>query len=345
MGRENMTILTRRHTLAGITASAAALGLAAPAIASGRKITLGALRFTSHSGTFVALEREYFKQAGMDVEVKFFQAAQPMAVAIASGDVDYAVTAISGGLVSLADKGAIKVIGGALQEEAGIDGQKFLVSDAAFKAGINAPSMLDGKSYGISTAGSSFHYMGSKMAAAEGISLNFKPLQKVGAIIGALKSGQIDAWSIVPHIAKPLAGSGAVHIIGDVATYLPDYQVTTVFTSAKNAAEEKQMTTDYLAAYSKGVADYNAAMIAKDGGEDGMNAMVDLIHKYVYTDRPREKAAPSIINGTMRLNEGAKMNVASVRDQLEWFQSEDLVGKDITLDTLIDTSFVESMGA
>ena len=340
-----MTILTRRHTLAGITASAAALGLAASAIASGRKITLGALRFTSHSGTFVALEREYFKQAGIDVEVKFFQAAQPMAVAIASGDVDYVVTAISGGLVSLADKGAIKVIGGALQEEAGIDGQKFLVSDSAFKAGIAAPSMLDGKSYGMSTAGSSFHYMGSKMAAAEGISLNFKPLQKVGAIIGALKSGQIDAWSIVPHIAKPLAGSGAVHIIGDVATYLPDYQVTTVFTSAKNAAEEKQMTSDYLAAYSKGVADYNAAMIAKDGGEDGMNAMVDLIHKYVYTDRPREKAAPSIINGTMRLNEGAKMNVASVRDQLEWFQSEDLVGKDITLDTLIDTSFVETVGA
>lgn len=340
-----MTILTRRQTLGGIAASAAAAGLAAPAIAQGRKIVLGALGFTSHSGTFVAVEREYFKQAGLDVELKFFQAAQPMAVAIASGDVDYGLTAISGGLVSLADKGAVKVIGGALQEEAGIDGQKFLVSDAAFKSGITAPGMLDGKSYGISTAGSSFHYMGAKMAAAEGISLQFKPLQKVGAIIGALKSGQIDAWSIVPHIAKPLAGSGAVHIIGDVATYLPDYQVTTLFTSAKNAKDEKQMTQDYLAAYSKGVADYNAAMIARDGGDEGVNAMVDLIHKYVYTDRPREKAAPSIINGTMRLNEGGKMNVASVRDQLEWFQSEDLVGKDISLDTLIDTSYVETVGA
>ncbi|MEH6647070.1 ABC transporter substrate-binding protein [Sulfitobacter sp.] len=340
-----MTILTRRQTLGGIAASAAALGLAAPAIAQGRKIVLGALSFTSHAGTFVAVEREYFKQAGMDVELKFFQAAQPMAVAIASGDVDYAVTAISGGLVSLADKGAIKVIGGALQEEAGIDGQKFLVSGAAFKSGITAPGMLDGKSYGISTAGSSFHYMGAKMAAAEGISLQFKPLQKVGAIIGALKSGQIDAWSIVPHIAKPLAGSGAVHIVGDVATYLPDYQVTTLFTSAKNARDEKQMTQDYVAAYSKGVADYNAAMIARDGGDGDVNAMVDLLHKYVYTDRPREKAAPSIINGTMRLNEGGKMNVASVRDQLEWFQSEDLVGKDISLDALIDTSYVETVGA
>ncbi|WP_299861289.1 ABC transporter substrate-binding protein [uncultured Roseobacter sp.] len=334
-----------RRDAMGVLGAATAVGLAAPAYAAGRKITVGALRFTSHSGSFIAYERNYFAEAGLDVELKFFQAAQPMAVAIASGDVDYAVTAISGGLVSLADKGAIKVIGGALSEEPGIDGQKILASDAAFQAGLTSPKALDGKSFGMSTAGSSFHYMGSKVAAAEGVAVSFKPLQKVGAIIGALKSGQIDAWSIVPHIAKPLAGSGAVHIIGNIADYLPDYQVTTVFTSARNAAEEREMTQDYLAAYSKGVADYNATMIAKESGQEGIDGMVDLIHKYVYTDRPREKAAPSIINGTMRLNEGAALNVASVRDQLEWFQSEGLVGADITLDTLLDTSFVETLGS
>ncbi|MDW3183160.1 ABC transporter substrate-binding protein [Roseobacter sp.] len=334
-----------RRDAMGVLGAATAVGLAAPAYAAGRKITVGALRFTSHSGSFIAYERNYFADAGLDVEFKFFQAAQPMAVAIASGDVDYAVTAISGGLVSLADKGAIKVIGGALSEEPGIDGQKILASDAAFQAGLTSPKALDGKSFGMSTAGSSFHYMGSKVAAAEGVAVSFKPLQKVGAIIGALKSGQIDAWSIVPHIAKPLAGSGAVHIIGNIADYLPDYQVTTVFTSASNAADEREMTQDYLAAYSKGVADYNATMIAKESGQEGIDGMVDLIHKYVYTDRPREKAAPSIINGTMRLNEGAALNVASVRDQLEWFQSEGLVGADITLDTLLDTSFVETLGS
>ena len=339
-----MAEFNRRDVL-GTLGAAAAVGLAAPAYAAGRKITVGALRFTSHSGSFIAFERNYFADAGLDVELKFFQAAQPMAVAIASGDVDYAVTAISGGLVSLADKGAIKVIGGALSEEPGIDGQKILASDAAFQAGLTSPAALDGKSFGMSTAGSSFHYMGSKIAAAEGASISFKPLQKVGAIIGALKSGQIDAWSIVPHIAKPLAGSGAVHIIGNIADYLPDYQVTTVFTSAANAADERGMTEDYLAAYARGVADYNATMIAQEGGHEGIDGMVDLIHKYVYRDRPREKAAPSIINGTMRLNEGAALNVASVRDQLEWFQSEGLVDADITLDTLLDTSYVETVGS
>ncbi len=337
-------LTTDRRTALGLIGLAAASGLATPAIAQNRKITVGALRFTSHSGSFIAVERGYFADAGLDVELKFFQAAQPMAVAIASGDIDYAVTAISGGLISLAGKGAIKVIGGALSEEEGIDGQKILASDAAFQAGLSSPAGLDGKSFGMTTAGSSFHYMGSKVAAAEGASPSFKPLQKVGAIIGALKSGQIDAWSIVPHIAKPLAGSGAVHIIGDISDYLPDYQVTTVFTSTANAEGEKGLTSDFLAAYGKGVADYNATMIDKASGEDGINGLVDLIHKYVYADRPREKAAPSIINGTMRLKEGAALNLASVRDQLEWFQAEDLVDASITLDTLVDASYVETTG-
>jgi NitT/TauT family transport system substrate-binding protein len=74
-------------------------------------------------------------------------------------------------------------------------------------------------------------------------------------------------------------------------------------------------------------------MIDKAADQD---EMVDLIHKYVYTDRPRDKAAPSILNGTMRINTGAAMNIASLQDQLSWFQSEDLVDADITLDQAVD---------
>lgn len=339
-----MVTFNRRQTM-GLIGGAAALGLAAPAIAQNNRIVVGALRFTSHAGTFVGFERNYFADAGLDVELRFFEAAQPMAVAIASGDVDYAVTAVSGGLISLANRGAIKVIGGALSEEPGIDGQIILASDAAFQSGATTAADLDGKVFAMSTAGSSFHYMGSRMAQAEGIDLTFTPLQSVGAIIGALRTGQIDAWSIVPHIAKPLIASGAVHDIGRVSTYLPNYQVTTVFTSADNAANEREQTSAFLAGFSRGVTDYNSAMIDNSGGEGGVNEMVDLIHKYVYTDRERDAAATSIINGTMRLNEGAKMNVASLQDQLDWFQTEDLIDADITLETFVDTSYVETFEA
>ena len=336
-----MSRFTRRSAL-GIMGAAATLPLiGAPALAN-TKIKVGALRFTSHSASFVAFERGYFAAEGLDVEFKFFQAAQPMAVAIASRDADYAVTAISGGLISLADKGAAKVIGGALSEEAGIDGQKFLVSDAAYQAGATAPGKLDGKTYAVTQAGSSFHYMGAKMAAKEGISVKFRPLQKVGAIIGALKSGQVDAWSIVPHIAKPLAKSGKVHIIGNVADYLPDYQVTTVFTSAANAANQRVKTEAFLRAFSRGAADFNAALVDKTAGPEAAEEMVKLIHKYVYTDRPYEKAKPSIVNGAMRINEGASLNAASVRDQLDWFKAEKLVKDSVNFETLVDPSYVKA---
>lgn len=333
---------TRRQALGLIGATGALPMLARPALAQTR-LTVGALRFTSHAASFVAFERGYFADEGFEVEFKFFQAAQPMAVAIASGDADYAVTAISGGLISLAEKGAAKVIGGALSEEAGIDGQKILASKAAFDAGLTEPSRLDGKIWAITQAGSSFHYMGAKIASAEGVSLSYKPLQKVGAIIGALKSGQVDAWSIVPHIAKPLAGSGAVSIIGNVADYIPDYQVTTVFTSAANAANERAKTEAFLRAFSKGADDFNAALVDKTAGEDAAEEMVRLIHKYVYTDRDYEKAKPSIVNGAMRINAGAALNMASVEDQLAWFKSEGLVKDTITMETLVDPSYVETV--
>ena len=61
--------------------------------------------------------------------------------------------------------------------------------------------------------------------------------------------------------------------------------------------------------------------------------MVDLIHKYVYADRPREKAAPSIINGCHadQHRRGAQRGLD--RGPAEaWFQSEGLVDADITID-------------
>ena len=41
-------------------------------------------------------------------------------------------------------------------------------------------------------------------------------------------------------------------------------------------------------------------MINKRDGDQGVNEMVDLIHKYVYTSRPREKAALSLLGALFR---------------------------------------------
>ncbi len=329
-----------KKTLGALAILLTSLGSAQLAAAETQPITVGALRFTSHAPTFVALERGYFKDEGLDVRLKFFQAAQPMAVAIAAKDVDYGITAITGGLISLAQKGAVKVIGGALTEAPGVDGSLIIVSNKAFDAGATSPDKLQGKTWALTQSGSSFHYMGSKVAEKEQITLKYKPLQKVGAIIGSIKSGQIDAWAIVPHIAKALDKAGAVHIIGKISDYLPDYQVTVLFTSTDNAGNRRRQTEAFLRAFAKGAVDYNAALVDKTAGDPAAEAMVKLIHKYVYADKPYEKAARSIRNGAMRISANNALNSDSIKAQLDWFKAEKLIDEDVTFDTLVDSSYL-----
>lgn len=336
-----MTTFTRRAALA-LAAAVAAVPAAAQDSGDLTEINVGALRFTSHAASFIAAERGYFEDAGLDVNFEFFQAAQPMAIAIASGDADYAVTAITGGLISLSQKGAAKVIGGALSEEPGIDGQKILASSEAYENGLTDPSKLDGMTWGVTQAGSSFHYMGSKIAEAEGAELSFKPLHKVPAVISALKTGQIDAWSIVPHIAKPLAGADGVEMIGSVADYLPGYQVTTLFTSTENAENQREQTEAFIEAFSRGAADFNAALVDKTASEEETDAIIEIIAGYVYPDQTVEEARSAIVNGAMRVNENGALNADSVRDQLDWFKSEGLVDESVTYETLVDDSYLPS---
>lgn len=331
--------LTRRAALAAM----AALGLsalAAPAVAAD-KIAVGALRFTSHAPTFIAFERGYFADEGLEVELKFFQAAQPIAVAIASGDIDFGVTALTGGFYSLADKGALKVIGGLYAEDPAHNGMAIMASNAAYEAGLKTPADIKGHSWAMTQQGSSFHYIAGKIAAHEGYALSdisLKPLQKVGAMIGAVKSGQVDAMAMVPHVAIPLDRAGAAKIIGWVKDLGP-YEVTTIFTSTKNATEKRDMTERFLRAYRKGIADYRAVMLDQDADPAATEAMIDLIHKYVYTDRPRDKAAPGIKAGAVYMSENAALNVEDLRSQLTWFQANKLAPADMSVETYVDPSY------
>lgn len=337
--------LNRRQALIGLGAVSTMMSFGRPAH-SATKVNLGVIRLASHAPSFIAFERGYYKDEDLEVELKFFEAAQPMAVAIASGDADYGVTAMSGGLISLAEKEAVKVIGGALTEEKGVVGAIILASNKAYEAGLTSPRELAGKSFGITTAGSSFHFMAHKIAQSNNIPLSeitLRPLQKVGAVVGALSSGQIDAWAIQSSIAKKMIAEGSAKEIGLVSDYAPDYQVTTVFTSTNNAANEREKTEAFIRAYAKAVDDYNAAFVDKTAEASQVDEIAKIVHKYVESDAPFEQAKTNLVEGSMRINKGLSLSLNSVMEQLEWFKSEGMVKGNITPEMLFDTSYVKTI--
>ena len=337
--------MTRRVWLAGLsvlTVGSMSLGLPTAAAAED-DVVLGALRFTSHGAGFVAFERGYFKEEGLNVTFKFFQAAQPIAVATASGDVDFGVTGVTGGLMNLAEKNALRIVAGVLHEKKGVDGMIVLASNQAYDNGLTSIDDLPGHSIAMTQVGSTFHYMTSRIADAKGWKMDdirLVPLQKVGSMVAAIKSGQVDAMIMVPHIAKALANSGAVHQIGKLNDYV-EYQISTMITSVDNIEKNPDMVKRFIRAYSRGIADMNAGLLNANADPAEKEALTRILHKYVYTDRPYEKAAPSIQNGAMFLNEGASLNKTDVEKQMKWFVDNGLVDSDLTVDQLVDSSFVE----
>ena len=259
--------LGRRTAL--ISGLGAALAGSGPARA-GDAVSVGVLRFVSSGGLFLAQEMGFFKQAGIAAQFVYFDAAQPVAVALASGDAGFGATAITGGTLNLAAKGVLKVVASQGAERKGFKGSALLVSRAAYDRGVTSLAKLPGASVAITQIGSSQHYMLGQIAAAEGFdikALTIRPLQSIANMIATIRSGQVDATILTPQFARALLERGEVHLLAYLSD-VADYQYGALFASAKLAAGSPELTRRFVAAYRQGAAAYADALLRRDTNGD-----------------------------------------------------------------------------
>jgi NitT/TauT family transport system substrate-binding protein len=331
---------TRRSLIAAL-AAVAPLAQANAADA----VRLGMLRTLSPAPFYIAQEKGYFREAGLEVTFRFFEAAQPIAAAAVSNDIDVGVTALTGGFFNLAEKGILKVIGGGLHEQKGFEGSAILVSNAAYDAGLTSIEKLGGHSFAITQFGSSFDYMIGRIAEAHSFDLKtiqLRAVQQVPNMIAAVSTNQVDATIAIASQAKPLAAKGQAHIIGWVGDIVP-YQITALFTTERMIKQNDAVLQRFAKAYQRGVADYREAFLRRD--PDGKmltdaktDAAITAITAYVFTGDPQ--AREKILSGVGYYDEGAALDVADVKEQLRAFKARDLVKGDADPDTLIDTRFL-----
>jgi NitT/TauT family transport system substrate-binding protein len=312
---------------------------------AGEPLRLGLLHTLSPAPFYIAQERGYFRDEGLDVTFRFFEAAQPIAAAAVSGDIDVGVTALTGGFFNLAEKGTLKVIGGALHEEKGYEGSAILASDKAFDGGLTSVDKLAGHSFAITQYGSSFHYMVGRIAEAKGFdikSVTLRPVQQIANMVAAVSTNQVDATIAIASVAKPLAGSGQAHILAWAGDIVP-YQITAVFTTPAMIAGKPDLLRHFAAAYQRGVADYREAFLRLGAADHPIvdaktEAAIPLLTKYVFTGDP--EARRKILEGVGYYDAGGALDVKDVLDQVQWFKAQGLVKGDSDPATWLDTQFL-----
>ena len=322
-------------SIAGILAAVAAS-------AQTQKMTVGVLKLASSGPVFIAQEKGFFKAAGLDVELKFFEAAQPVAVAIVSGDLDFGVTAFSAALYNLAGKGAIKVIAAQAREEQGYALNAYLAGAKAHAGGFTTLAQFPGRAIAITQTGSSFHYTVGLLADKLGFDVSrvrLVALQSLPNMISALRGGQVDGAILPATVATPLIASGEAVLLGWVGDQTP-WQVNGVFTGSKTVADKRAQTAAFIKGYQAGAQAYHDGFLGKDTsgkvvGGPTRDELLSILAKYT------EQKPEQILLGIPYIDPQARLLVDDVYRQVKWYQGQGVVDRDVEPKKFLDLSFVE----
>src|SRR5438874_12185189 len=142
-----------------VAALAVAVVLTVSAAEAQEKVKIGVLKLTSSAVLFVGVEKGFFKEFGIEPELVFFQAAAPIATALAAGQIDVGATGLTAALYNI-------VLGGERMWIVADKGREWpdhrltaiVVHRDLYDAGVRTVAALKGKRIGITQLGSTFHY-------------------------------------------------------------------------------------------------------------------------------------------------------------------------------------------
>jgi NitT/TauT family transport system substrate-binding protein len=305
------------------------------------KAKVGVLRLSSSAPVFIAQDKGYFRDAGLDIELKFFDAAQPIAVATTSGDIDFGVTAFTAGLYNLAGKGTLKVISGMSREKAGYPLIGYFAGNKAYANGLKTPKDLAGKRVAVTQVGSSFHYSLGLLADKYGFKLaevKVLPLQSLSNAVAALQGETVDAALLPASTARKLIDDGGAKLLGWVGDETP-WQLGAVFASPKTLTN-KPLATKLLAALARADREYHDVILAevKDGKapiNEATKPLLEIIAKY--TNLPVEQ----VVGNCAYIDPDGKLDVRNVGNQIAWLQEQGFVDKGFNVDDIIARDYVK----
>jgi NitT/TauT family transport system substrate-binding protein len=309
--------------------------------AAAEPIKIGSVKVAAFAPLFVAQEKGYFAAEGIPAEIVFFDAAQPVAVATASGAVDFGVTAMTAGFYNLAGQGALKLIAAGNREHPGFETQAFLVSNQAFEGGLKTLKDLPGHSFAVTgPGGPPVYVVGGILAQKYGFdfkTIRLASLNTMPNINSAIAGGQVDfTLSSLLGAMGDYVAHKQVHLLSWVGDVAP-WQFGAVLTASKTANDRRNLVEQFLRAYKKGARTYYEAVTGPDGKrKDGPNtdAVVAIIAKYI------EAPATGVRQGLPYIDAEARLDTDDVIHQVDWYKSQGLVKAEVDARSVIDGRYV-----
>src|SRR5215831_9308408 len=212
----------RRFVLSLVVFLAAGILLAPAAVSRDTTVKVGVLKLTSSAPIFIGVEKGFFREFGITPELVNFQAAAPIATALAAGQLDVGATGLTAALYNIVLGGEkLWIVADKGREWPGYPLVGIVVQKDLWDGGLRSVKDLKGRRIGVTQLGSTFHYHIGNILEKDGLTLadvKIVPLQAMGATMEALKGRQVDAI-LVP---QPFPGAAEAQGFGKVLAWAGD---------------------------------------------------------------------------------------------------------------------------
>jgi NitT/TauT family transport system substrate-binding protein len=306
------------------------------------KVKVGVLKLTSSAPIFVGVEKGFFKEFGIDPELVYFQAAAPIATALATGQLDVGATGLTAALYNIVLGGeTLWIVADKGREWPGYPLTAIVVQKELYDGGVRRIADLRGRRIGITQLGSTFHYHLGNVLEKDGMTLEdvkIVPLQAMTAALEALKARQVDAI-VLP---QPFPGTAEAQGFGRILAWGGDlfpWQIAAVF-YAKKFAADRARAVSFMKGYVKASRYYHDAVLVQKDGQPQPGANYDDVVAITvkYTG-----ARPEVIRlGFPYQDRSGRLLVDDIGKQMAWWQRHGFMKSTLPLKAIVDTSFVEA---
>jgi NitT/TauT family transport system substrate-binding protein len=312
----------------------AALVVLLPSLARAQleTVKLGDLAAISNAAIYIAIEKGFFKEQGVNTEISNFASAAKMVPALVVGELEVSVGSASAGLFNaVAEKAPFRIVADKGQTREGYGFSLLAVRKDLVDSGqVKTFRDLKGKKIAVLAKGNIQHYLVGKMAEEVGLTINDVELSFLDAPnqVTAFETKAIDAaYAVEPWPARFTERGVAVRFrTPDQVKGLGPVQVGVIIYSGKFINERRPVAQRWMNAYLKA-----AELFHKNGVKDPEIAAI--LEKYT-------KVPGKVIQAAIPPYQDPNGRVLrdNLADQAQWFSSNGMQQK-VSIDSALDLSF------
>lgn len=286
----------------------------------------------------VAVERGYFEDEGLDVQIEILASGSDLLPLLASGQLDVGLSSPGAALFNAVGAGVdIRLVADAARYRPGFGSGAVVVRSDLYESGeISEAGDLEGRSFAVTAPGVATYMMAVRMLEDAGLSVDDVTLETMAYpdMLPALASGQIDAGNLTePFITLGQQQGVLERWIGHDELF-PDQQQAVLTYSAPFAEEQSEPAIRFMTAWLRAVRDWHAAFVVDEPDPELRNEIVGIISSDLGLD-------PDVVAEMVPAwqHPNGDVNTEDLEAQQAWYDDHGFIDTPADIESIVDMTF------